>query len=146
MIRGLLVLVVANFLLGWLALRLGLHQWPRVHYRAEVLATEDDDYPEVLRERGEAFFSERWPSAIGPTVEYVGRYVRSQNGQRRTLTLPSDGPPIVVWFFGGSTMWGTGQRDERTIPSLVVREASNAGLNLHAVNNGQPGLIMRKNG
>ncbi|MEL6543178.1 MAG: hypothetical protein AAFQ82_01050 [Myxococcota bacterium] len=105
-VRGILVLVAANFLLGWLGVRLGLHQWPRVDYRAEVLASEDDDYAEVLRERGEAFFSERWPSAIGPTVEYEGRYVRSQNGQRRTLTLPSDGQPIEVWFFGGSTMWG----------------------------------------
>ncbi|MEL6543787.1 MAG: SGNH/GDSL hydrolase family protein, partial [Myxococcota bacterium] len=52
---------------------------------------------------------------------------------------PSDGPPIEVWFFGGSTMWGTGQRDERTIPSRVVREATHAGLNLRAVNYGQPG-------
>ena len=35
-----------------------------------------------------------------------------------------------VWFFGGSTMWGTGSDDNRTIPSLFAKETGETVLNL----------------
>ena len=35
-----------------------------------------------------------------------------------------------VWFFGGSTMWGTGADDARTIPSYFAEETGEAVLNL----------------
>ena len=35
-----------------------------------------------------------------------------------------------VWFFGGSTMWGTGADDARTIPSYFAKKTGEAVLNL----------------
>ena len=35
-----------------------------------------------------------------------------------------------VWFFGGSTMWGTGADDNRTIPSFFAKETGETVLNL----------------
>jgi len=35
-----------------------------------------------------------------------------------------------VWFFGGSTMWGTGSDDKRTIPSFFAKETGDTVLNL----------------
>ncbi|MEZ0231170.1 MAG: SGNH/GDSL hydrolase family protein, partial [Planctomycetota bacterium] len=43
-----------------------------------------------------------------------------ERGLRRTVAAPRPGAPRV-FFLGGSTMWGTGARDEGTIPSLVAR-------------------------
>ena len=64
--------------------------------------------------------------------------INSQDGVRRSYQAsdrPDDAP--VVWFFGGSTMWGWGQRDQHTIPSEVARLAERAGAPIEAVNFGQ---------
>jgi lysophospholipase L1-like esterase len=51
--------------------------------------------------------------------------------------LPDDAPE--VWFFGGSTTWGEGQRDEHTIPSEVARLAEAAGTPIRVENFAQRG-------
>ena len=53
-------------------------------------------------------------------------------------SLEVDDPGLVVWFFGGSTMFGFGQRDEHTIPSEIVRSAAADGHRIEAVNFGTP--------
>jgi lysophospholipase L1-like esterase len=58
----------------------------------------------------------------------------------RPAGLPEDAP--VVWFFGGSTMFGEGQRDEHTIPSEVARLAEDAGTPVRVVNFGQRGWVI----
>ncbi len=62
-----------------------------------------------------------------------GRYVNVEGNVRRTVAA-DDGP--VVWFFGGSTMFGEGQRDAHTIPSEVARMAMADGHGIQAVNFG----------
>jgi lysophospholipase L1-like esterase len=47
----------------------------------------------------------------GETINIIGRY-----GQRRTINVATD-KSKKIYFFGGSTMWGTGVRDDGTIPS-----------------------------
>lgn len=67
-----------------------------------------------------------------------GRYVNSEHGIRASYE-PSgaDGRDLpVVWFFGGSTLWGEGQRDRHTIPSEVARLAEAAGTPVRVVNFG----------
>lgn len=44
-----------------------------------------------------------------------------------------------VWFFGGSLVFGQGQRDDHTIPSAVARLADEAGEPVRVVNFAQPG-------
>jgi lysophospholipase L1-like esterase len=45
---------------------------------------------------------------------------------------------LVIWFIGGSTMYGIGQRDLETIPSDVARLAERDGLPVSVVNLGVP--------
>lgn len=61
-------------------------------------------------------------------------YLNVEDGIRRTTEGPKDAP--VVWFVGGSTMFGMGQRDGHTIPSEVVRLAADDNLPVQAVNFG----------
>ena len=67
-------------------------------------------------------------------------YINETDGVRLSYEqpdLPADAP--VVWFFGGSTMWGEGQRDLYTIPSQVARLAEDQGVAMRVVNYGQRG-------
>jgi lysophospholipase L1-like esterase len=69
-------------------------------------------------------------------------YIQVRDGVRLSYQqedLPADAP--VVWFFGGSTMWGEGQRDLYTIPSQVARLAEDQGVALRVVNYGQRGWV-----
>jgi hypothetical protein len=43
-----------------------------------------------------------------------------------------------VWVFGGSTVFGKGQRDANTIPSALAREAAAAGTPVEVLNLGNP--------
>jgi hypothetical protein len=79
---------------------------------------------------------------LGPRINDVrGRYFNSTEGIRRSYqpTVPDAVEPIEVWFFGGSTTWGEGQRDLHTIPSEVARLAESHGVFIRAVNMGERG-------
>jgi len=67
-------------------------------------------------------------------VDVAGRYVNVRESRR--VSDEPDAPVLTVWFFGGSTMFGVGQRDEHTIPSEVARLAAAAGIPIRAVNFG----------
>src|SRR4030095_3925287 len=61
-----------------------------------------------------------------------GEYINvGPDGLRKTINAPvSEGanPPIKVFMFGGSTMWGLGSGDDSTIPSIFAEEAKNRGI------------------
>lgn len=67
---------------------------------------------------------------------FVGYRRNQYDGE--TVTVGSDGfrnsinhgVNGAVWFFGGSTMWGTGSDDKRTIPSFFAEETGDMVLNL----------------
>lgn len=60
--------------------------------------------------------------------EYNGEAVTiDPDGFRRSINHSLNDS---VWFFGGSTMWGTGADDNRTIPSLFANETGETVLNL----------------
>ncbi len=110
---------------------------PRV--RAEALA----DAPWVDR-----YFAEMealdfvYEPFIGARERPVrGRYITTSDGVRESYQPPgAEGDDALeVWFFGGSTMWGEGQRDLHTIPSEVARIAERAGTTVRAVNFGARG-------
>ena len=66
------------------------------------------------------------------------RLITTVEGVRRSYepaAAPSTAP--VIWFFGGSTMWGWGQRDLHTIPSEVARLSEQAGTPVRVVNFGE---------
>lgn len=68
--------------------------------------------------------------------DYDAEHTHVRDLARRTLDTPGTGP--VVWFFGGSTLFGVGQRDDHTIPSEIVRLADAAGTPIEALTFGFP--------
>lgn len=62
------------------------------------------------------------------------RFTHVKDYARRSLDAVEGAPE--VWFLGGSTMFGIGQRDEHTIPAEVARIAQEAGTPITAVNFG----------
>lgn len=81
-------------------------------------------YDEFTREY-DATRPQRWKSYLywGRLPSFKGRYVNIDSaGRRITPQAQNAEPPIArVWFFGGSTMWGTAQRDDHTIPAEAAR-------------------------
>jgi len=72
--------------------------------------------------------------------DLTGRYINVHQGVRRSWDARSTGSAHrpTVWFFGGSTMFGVGQRDDYTIPSMVARRSAAAGQPIRVVNLGVP--------
>jgi len=100
------------------------------------------DYaPELFREQfvqGEG----RYDALLGWRMEdTAGEYLNIVEGERVTRTTTAPREPRVVWFFGGSTMYGFGQRDEHTIPSELVALAEGEGIALDAHNFGAQAYV-----
>jgi lysophospholipase L1-like esterase len=77
---------------------------------------------------------------------YSGIFINiNQEGLRNTIfeTGGNDkaNKKVRIFMFGGSTIWGTGARDEFTIPSLVGSELSKRGLNVEVLNFGELGYV-----
>lgn len=91
----------------------------------------------------------RWaPYTYWRRAPYAGRYIRVDSAGVRAswrppaTARPPAGRPFRVWFFGGSTLWGTGARDAHTIPSEVARRlTARAGRPVEAVNFGESGYV-----
>jgi lysophospholipase L1-like esterase len=73
-----------------------------------------------------------------------GRYINTTPEGRRSYEpdLAPGVDPVEIWFLGGSTMFGEGQRDEHTIPSEVARLAEADGRAVHVTNLAQQGLTV----
>ena len=71
--------------------------------------------------------------------DFEGRYLTIRD-HRRVSYVP-EGAEVVVWFFGGSTMYGVGQRDLHTLPSVVARLAERDGIRIEPVNFGMQGYV-----
>lgn len=72
-------------------------------------------------------------------VDHRGRYFNIEDGLR--VSYEAEDPKLTVWFFGGSTMIGIGQRDGYTIPSAVGRIAEEDGIPLEVRNFGVSGDV-----
>ena len=59
----------------------------------------------------------------------TGEFVNVDSAGLRRTIVPWPPAPVRrrVFFMGGSTMWGTGQRDRYTIPSVVAQALGEAG-------------------
>jgi hypothetical protein len=111
----------------------------------------------VAQESGAAWFNEyleeagasvdlRWePYVYFRRRPFRGKYINVDSlGLRRTIPgAPQPGAEPRIFFFGGSTLWGTFQRDEATIPSLVMRDLANRwGIVANATNFGETGYVI----
>lgn len=130
-----------------------------VCFRIYFLFSSTEDY----RVQADSYHTESWVSAYYDEFaqcnqshweSYVywkrkpfqGEYINvSVEGLRETTTkshpLSANNPPVKLFFFGGSTMWGSGVRDAYTLPSLVGSELSKSGKNPLITNFGETGYV-----
>jgi hypothetical protein len=78
---------------------------------------------------------------------YHGRYVNVDSLGRRVTPQPAVPavPRARVFFFGGSTMWGSFQRDDHTIPAEAARrlqQVAGPGARIDVGNFGETGWVM----
>jgi len=89
----------------------------------------------------------RWePYVYWRRRPFQGTHINvDESGIRRTISppkAPSGSPdPLKIHMFGGSAMWGTGARDEFTIPSILARELAERGLVVEITNFGESGYV-----
>jgi len=75
---------------------------------------------------------------FGAGVITKSEFVNVVDGARESRASALDGPAREVWFFGGSTLYGSGQSDEATIPSAIVALFDAQGIAINATNFGHP--------
>lgn len=83
------------------------------------------------------------PFLVRSQRAFTSEYLNTTDEERRSYepeTITGE-EPLRVAFFGGSTMFGVGQRDEHTIPSEVARLAEAAGVPVDVHNYGVPGWV-----
>lgn len=75
--------------------------------------------------------------------DFAGETITVVNGIRRSYQpeLPRGVEPLHVVFLGGSTMWGTGNRDLHTIPSAFARLCERADIPVRVTNLGEKGYV-----
>ncbi|MGH6898906.1 MAG: SGNH/GDSL hydrolase family protein [Geminicoccaceae bacterium] len=81
-------------------------EWARKHF-SEYRELGEADYA--------AYYGWRRPAFAGETINI------DERGMRRTYRDRNVAPERTIAFFGGSTIWGTGADDDRTIPSEFVK-------------------------
>lgn len=75
---------------------------------------------------------------------YHGNYINiDENGIRYTWNNSSSPSPskVKLFMFGGSALWGTGARDEYSIPSLVSKKLKSEGEDVWVTNFGENGYV-----
>lgn len=113
---------------------------PRIHA---------DSYPpepwvEELYRENAASARVRWePYVYWRRLLFRGKHINiDERGLRRTWRLPgSGGPRLKIFFFGASTAWGTGVRDDHTIPSELARYLAASGVPAEVTNFGETGYV-----
>lgn len=99
----------------------------------------DEPWIGELKEEFDATGTEYDPVLQWRSAPFHGRYLNVDDGIRRSYQPARS--PHVVWFFGGSTLFGFGQRDEHTIASEVSRLAEAGGHPIRVVNFGTTGYV-----
>jgi lysophospholipase L1-like esterase len=102
-----------------------------------------NDYYKELRACNQSIWE---PYVYWRRKPFNGEYINvNADGLRNTALIQHpfsmDDPQSAIFFFGGSSMWGEGVRDEYTIPSITGLELSKNGYNLRLKNFGETGFV-----
>ncbi|MFK7955940.1 MAG: GDSL-type esterase/lipase family protein [Lysobacterales bacterium] len=96
-----------------------------------------EDYFKELRQARRTAWS---PWEYWRRQPYSGEHINiDANGVRRSWQPPE--PRFTVWMLGGSTVWGTGARDDHTLPSALARELAGRNLPTSVINLGESGFV-----
>ncbi|MBL8776556.1 MAG: SGNH/GDSL hydrolase family protein [Acidimicrobiales bacterium] len=150
-----LALLVADLALGAVLSATGVREGPRGDTRRQVeqavsatmaappLADEPwvEEYRQALidYQLGGGTYT---PFLVRGPRAFTSESLNTTEDERLSYTpAAGEGEPLRVAFFGGSVMFGVGQRDEHTIPSEVARLAEEEGIALEVDNYGLPGWV-----
>jgi hypothetical protein len=113
--------------------------------RAAADTYAGDDWPAAYFEEFARANRTQWRSWVyWRRQPFSGRFINiDARGVRRTWRAPDTGAaPRAVYLFGGSTMWGTGARDDGTIASLLARALAERGVrDVEVTNFGEGGYV-----
>ena len=106
----------------------------------------DAQWPEILVAETRAVSGQFWPYTYWRMHPQEGLYVNvDEAGLRATWQPPAVAPeekrPFRIFLFGGSTMFATGSRDDKTIPSFLGKKLAALGYNAEVSNFGQVGYV-----
>ncbi len=116
-------------------------------YRASADTYQNADWPKKFYEEYLESNKNRWLSYVGwRRKPYQGQFINiDSNGCRKTWSSnfgrEDKGIRPTIFFFGGSTMWGTGARDDFTIPSIIAKRLAKNGINTQIINFGGVGFL-----
>jgi hypothetical protein len=147
-LRLVFVTVVAFVMVDFVAWTAGRQAWfafvgPLADSRAETAPYRGTDWGrDYWREFREAFSVDYRPYVGWQRRDYAGEHVTIEDGVRATWA-PAEptGAPARIFVLGGSTVWGTGARDEGTIPSWLARIAHEQGEAYEVTNLGESGFV-----
>jgi len=114
---------------------------PRVDVAAMADAPWRFEYYDELAELSYDYL----PYLYTQASSHRSRYINTRGGVRRSYQAEVDRTapvPPELWFFGGSAMWGEGQRDDHTIPSEIARIAEEDGLPVRVTNRGERAWVI----
>jgi lysophospholipase L1-like esterase len=105
-------------------------------------------YPSYLREYTETFHEHWKPFVYFRRALFNGSLIKVDSaGHRRTVgsaVAPGTSDSVHLFFFGGSTMWGTNLRDTATIASVAMQRLAAAvpeGVTTEVTNFGESGYV-----
>lgn len=139
-------LIVGITLLFWFALNgiLGV-----VVYTANIfLPAKSNTFVLANEKSWSEGYIEEFMQAKAHWVPYLGWKRKSKEGKyinidhhgiRRSKNYSEDG--MKIFMFGGSTMWGSGARDDYTIPSFVAHYLNKKGIAAQVTNYGETGYV-----
>jgi lysophospholipase L1-like esterase len=135
------LLIINNWLLsisGANDLLRGSLDYRELHFYDDGLSTPTP--PEFWAEQAQTRV--RWsPYTYWLIAEFHGQFINvAADGIRASATY-GDGSGKKIYFFGGSTMWGEGARDNYTIPSHTARLLNDSGSPQNVINYGESGFV-----
>jgi len=127
--------------------RLGQRQPSRPDWRVDADAYPDRSWVTKYYEEFRASDGVRWwPYVYWRRYPYRGEYINvDRTGLRHmsasAATAADSSGAIRIFMFGGSALWGTGARDEFTIPSILAHELAGQGIRAEVTNFGESGYV-----
>lgn len=112
--------------------------------RSSLPLFKDVEWADAYQEEYSKLRTRYWPYIMWQRRPAEGTYINvGADGTRHTWNpeYPNDETVMQIWVFGGSTAWGSGSRDDYTIPSHLSRLLQESGIMAEVTNFGETGYV-----
>lgn len=120
----------------------GIVHW-RVDPRVSADGYHDAPWVQDLYEESLASGYVDWQSYVyWRRRPFVGDYINVDDQGVRKTWRAAGTPVRTLFVMGGSTVWGTGARDDFTIPSYLAKQLQERGHSVSVINYGETGYVV----